>query len=138
MPAAALRVKSAPTSPCRLQPAHEPAGKRRSRRYRCAAAVSLRFVMRECTSFAYQVLTDPRQWIADQHIYDSAASITSGDQDGIGGLFMNLPDDAGFFSAFRLLQRIQGHVSIVLGDDGEKLTFIRDMKRIQSKQFAGA
>src|SRR5277367_6505093 len=126
MPAAALRVKSAPTSPCRLQPAHEPAGKRSSRRCRCAAAVFLRSVLRECSSFAYQVLTDPRQRIADQHVYDPAASITSGDQDGIGGLCMNLSDDAGFCSAVRLLQSIQGHVGIVLGDDGEKLTFIRD------------
>ena len=85
-----------------------------------------------------EALTNPRQRIADQHVDDASAAITSGDQDGIGGLFMNLSDDAGFFSAVRLLQCIQGHVSILGRDDGEKLAFIRNVQRIQSKQFAGA
>src|SRR4029077_13709053 len=83
------------------------------------------------------VSTNSRQWIADEHIHNSATSIAGSAQHRAGGLFANLADDLGLASARRQAQGIDGGVGVFGRHNRQELAFISDMERIESEQLAG-
>jgi hypothetical protein len=86
-----------------------------------------------CCLLAAAHSANSRQGIADEHVNDSAAAIKSGNEYGAGGLFSNFADEARFFAARRFLQRLERGVRQLRRNDGDKLSFIRDMQRIETQ-----
>src|SRR5271169_6528042 len=83
-------------------------------------------------------LTDARQRIADQHIYDPAAAVARGYEHGAGGFGLHLANDDCILSAFSPIQRIQSGVCVFRCDHGKKLAFVGYVQRVETKQLARA
>lgn len=83
-------------------------------------------------------LANSRQGVADEHIYDSTATVKGCHENRAGGLFTNFADDLRFTSAGRETQGVDGGVGIIGRDDGEELAFIGDVQGIEAEQLAGA
>src|SRR5277367_4822910 len=90
-----------------------------------------------CSQHA-SVLTNSRQRIADEHINDAAAAVTSSDQYRPSRLLADFSDDLSVVPARRQGQGVDRSVSVLWGHDGEKLAFIRDVERVQPQQLTGS
>src|SRR5271154_3631185 len=83
-------------------------------------------------------LANPWQRIPDQHVDNPAAAISCGHEHCAGGLGLHLADDECVFAAIAAIQSVECGVGVLGRDHGEKLTFVRDVQRIQPQQFTGA
>ena len=55
-------------------------------------------------------LTNPRQRVADEHVYHAGSAKLRVHQDHTGGLFAHLAYDLGFLAAFHTTQSFEGGV----------------------------
>src|SRR5579863_8922294 len=90
------------------------------------------------TKLASIQLTDPRQRITDQHIYNSTAAILSADQHRTRRLLAHLAHDNSATAALAGTQRGKRLLGVIRADDREKLAFIGNVQRVKPKQLAGA
>src|ERR1700722_742072 len=83
-------------------------------------------------------LTDSRKRISYEHVDDSRAPVAGSHENGAGGLLSDFADHDCFFSTWYFVQRIKSGVQIFRRDDGEELSFIGDMQRVEAQQLASA
>ena len=65
------------------------------------------------------LLTDPRQRVADEHVYHAGAAEPGVHEDHTRRFLAHLPDDRGFLATLDAPQRLQGAIGRFGGDDGE-------------------
>src|SRR5664279_1161162 len=57
------------------------------------------------------LLTDAREGIAYEHVDDACTAVAGVDDDGVGRLLADLPDDACFFASLDKLDGVEGDIS---------------------------
>ena len=84
--------------------------------------------MRVAAVFIGDLLTDAREGIAYEHVDDTCTAVAGVDDDGIGRLLADLPDDACFIGSLDKLDGVEGDISKLGGDDGDELALVGDVQ----------
>src|SRR5579885_3877323 len=82
--------------------------------------------------------TDAGQRVAYEHVHHSTAAVSRCDQDRACRLGVNLPDETCLFAAAGPSYGIQNGIRCGRVHDCQELPFIRNVKGVETKQFAGA
>jgi hypothetical protein len=83
-------------------------------------------------------LANTRQWVADEHVHDTAASVPRSREHGARRLLPYLTDHLCFLAARSQAKRVQRCIGVFRSDHGEELAFIRDVQRVKPQQLACA
>src|SRR5215212_2770427 len=80
--------------------------------------------------------TNPRQRVADEHVYHTSTAELGVHYDHTCGLFADLPDNLGLFATLNASQRLERGVRCFRSDDGEELAFVGDVEWVYPQDLA--
>jgi hypothetical protein len=81
-------------------------------------------------------LADARQRIADEHVDEARATVGRRDENGGRRLLADFADDSRFPASGGGTQGFERRIGLIGGYHGEKLTFVRNVERIEAQKLA--
>ena len=81
-------------------------------------------------------LADPRQRVADEHVYHAGAAELGVHDDHARRLLAHLADDLGLLATLGIPESLEGGVRGFGGYDGEELAFVGDVERVYAQDLA--
>src|SRR5438552_2939040 len=104
----------------------------------CISIFSLRELLKFRSPAIAELSTDSRKLFAGKHVDDTGAADACFHHDKTGMIARDFTDDGGVLTKAMRFHGAQDEIDILRGDNGEKLSFVRNIKRIEAENLAGA
>src|SRR6266540_2800862 len=82
--------------------------------------------------------TDSRKLLAGKHVNDTGAADARFHHDKTGMIARDFANHGGLLTKRMRFHSAEDKIDILRGDNGEKLSFVRNIKRIEAENLAGA